>query len=61
MVKLINNASKKAEELAKKGKAAEETMEAIEETPAEPAPPTEAELLLEIRDLLKAQQEAANK
>lgn len=61
MVKLINNASKKAEELAKKSKAAEETVEAIEETPAEPAPPTEAELLLEIRDLLKAQQEAANK
>ena len=55
MVKIINNAGKKAEALAKKK--AEETVEVIEETPAEPAPPTEAELLLEIRDLLKAQAE----
>ena len=58
MVKIINNAGKKAEALAKKKE--EEAVLAIEETPAEPAPPTEAELLLEIRNLTIKNDEGSN-
>lgn len=61
IIKSINGARKRAEEAkAKKeaeAKAAEEAAAPVEEAPAEPvAPaPTQEELLAEIRDLLKAQ------
>ena len=47
IVKAFNKAAKAAEERAKKAE------EAAPETPAAPPAPTEAELLAEIRDLLK--------
>ena len=49
IVKAFNSAAKKAEELKKK----EEEPAPEPETPAAPPAPTEAELLAEIRDLLK--------
>lgn len=52
MVKLMNNAKKKAESLIVKKDSAAAEIPAEEE---QSAPPTEAELLAEIRDLLKAQ------
>ena len=55
IIKAINGARKKAEE-AKARKAAEEAAP-VEEAPAEPAGPTQEELLAEIRDLLKAHNE----
>lgn len=50
IVKSFNKAAKMAEERKKKEEAAAEA-----QTPAAPPAPTEAELLAEIRDLLKAQ------
>lgn len=59
IIKAINGARKKAEEAKAKreaAKAAEEAAAApVEEAPAAPAGPTQEELLAEIRDLLKAQ------
>ena len=53
MVKIMNNAKSKAEKLMAKNEEA-----ACEEAPEEPKAPTEAELLTEIRDLLKEQKQA---
>lgn len=58
IVKAINGARKRAEDArakkAAEAKAAEEPAP-VEEAPAAPAAPTQEELLAEIRDLLKAQ------
>lgn len=62
IIKAINGARKRADEVkARKeaeAKAAEEAAAPVEEAPAAPAAPTEAELLAEIRDLLKSQNNA---
>ena len=62
IIKAINGARKRADEIkARKeaeAKAAEEAAAPVEEAPAAPAAPTEAELLAEIRDLLKSQNNA---
>lgn len=56
IIKAINGARKKAEDAKAKKEAANATETApVEEAPAAPAAPTEAELLTEIRDLLKVQ------
>lgn len=57
IIKVINSIHKKAEALkaAAKKKEEEATPAPVEEVPAAPAAPTEAEILAEIRDLLKAQ------
>lgn len=61
IIKAINGARKKADEAKAKKQAEEEAAKAaaapVEEAPAEPVPaaPTEAELLMEIRDLLRSQ------
>lgn len=61
IIKAINGARKKAEEAKAKreaAKAAEEAAAPVEEAPAAPAGPTQEELLAEIRDLLKTQNNA---
>ena len=55
IIKVINHVHEKGKKaLEKKNKPAEEVVP-VEETPAAPPAPTEADLLTEIRDLLKAQ------
>ena len=59
IIKAINGARKRADELkAKKEAEAAEAAAPVEEAPAAPAAPTQEELLAEIRDLLKAQNNA---
>ena len=58
IIKIINGARRKAEALKAKKEKQATTAAPAEEAPAAPAAPTEAELLVEIRDLLKSQNNA---